>query len=148
MKKLIQLAALAGAALMLGACSTINSRIQENAGLFYSLDPNTQSKLAHGDIDLGFSPQMVYIALGQPDLRRSKVTQTGQTETWIYRSYFEDYAGTGMYYHRWGAWNPYGGYYRFYWEPSYIDYYRSYPQDDIRVTFQNGRVITIDQART
>lgn len=132
---------------MLGACSTVNSRIQENAGLYYSLDPNTQAKLAHGDIDLGFTPQMVYIALGQPDLRRTNLSQSGQTETWIYRSYFEDYAGSGMYFHRWGGWYPYGGY-RFYWEPAYFDAYPSYPQDDIRVTFQNGRVITIDQART
>ncbi len=155
MKKLIHLPLLLGAVLLLGACSTISTRINEKAPLFYSLDPNTRAKIAHGDIDLGFTPDMVYIALGAPDVKRQSVSTTGQTEQWIYRSYYDDdyvgagWAGPGFYgYHRWYA--PYHGFYRFYWEPMYWGgaYGRGIPEDDIRVTFQNGRVIMIDQAST
>jgi hypothetical protein len=148
MKKLIQLSLLAGAALLLGACSTINSRIQEKAPVFYSLDPATRAKIAHGDVDIGFTPDMVYIALGQPDVRRATRAADGETETWIYRSYYDDYAGTGFVgYHRWYAFNPYGHFWRVYWEPVYDDMYREVAQDDIRVTFKNGKVVMIDQAR-
>ena len=156
MKKLIQLPLLLGAALLLGACSTINTRINEKAPVFYSLDPDTRAKIAHGDVELGYTPDMVYIALGQPDVKRHSVSTSGQTEQWIYRSYYDDdfapgfgpgfgYAG----YHRWFA--PYGRFYRVYWEPVYWDYpypYRGIPEDDIRVTFRDGKVVMIDQART
>lgn len=151
MKKLIQLPLLIAAVLLLGACSTVNSRINEKAPLFYSLDPNTRAKIAHGDIDIGFTPDMVYIALGRPDVTRQQVSNNGQTEQWIYRSYYyDDWPGYGYVgYHRWYAWNPYGRYYRVYWEPMFPDFYtRGIPEDDIRVTFQNGKVVMIDQART
>lgn len=153
MKKIIQLPLLLAAVLLLGACSTISSRIDEKAPVFYSLDPTTRAKIAHGDVDLGFTPDMVYIALGAPDVTRHQVSAGGQTEQWIYRSYYDDgywygprYAGGWGYhgYHRW--YRPYGGFYRMYWEPVYYDNY--VPQDDIRVTFRNGKVVMIDQAKT
>ena len=148
MKKLIQLPLLFVAVLLLGACSTISSRIEEKAPVFYSLDPNTRAKIAHGDIDLGFTPDMVYIALGQPDVKREQVSNNGRSEQWIYRSYYDDFEGTGFVgYHRWYAYNPWGRYYRVYWEPVYSDFYRTVPQDDIRVTFRDGKVVMIDQAR-
>lgn len=152
MKKLLQLTLLLGAVALLGACSTINSRITEKSAVYNSLDPNTQAKIAHGDIDIGFTPDMVYIALGRPDFRREAVSTEGQSETWIYRSYYDDYdpAFVGFHhFHRWYAYNPYGHFYRMYWEPVYFD--DAYPQvaeDNIRVTFRNGRVVMIDQAKT
>lgn len=149
MKKLIHLPLLLVAVLLLGACSTISSRIEEKGTVFNSLDPNTQAKIAHGDIDLGFTPDMVYIALGQPDVRRRQVSNNGTTEQWIYRSYYDDFEGNGFAgYHRWYAYNPYGRFYRVYWEPVYAPYYRTVAQDDIRITFRDGKVIMIDQART
>jgi hypothetical protein len=147
MKKLIQLPLLFSAVLLLGACSTVSSRINEKAPLFYSLDANTRAKIAHGDVDLGFTPDMVYIALGEPDLKRSIRAANSQGEQWIYRSYYDAYDDSGFVgYHRWYA--PYGRYYRVYWEPVYTDFYHEVPQDDIRVTFRDGKVVMIDQART
>lgn len=148
MKKFIQLPLLLAAVLLLGACNTVSTRIEEKAPVFYSLDPNTRAKIAHGDVDLGFTPDMVYIALGRPDLTRQQVTKDGNTETWIYRTYYDDYVGTGfMGYHRWYAYNPYGRFYRMYWEPTYEPFYRTAAQDDIRVTFRDGKVVLIDQAK-
>ena len=150
MKKLIRLSLLLSGALLLGACSSVGTRIQQNASLFYSLDANTRAKIAHGDIDLGFTPQMVYIALGQPDVKRQSVSAQGVTETWIYRTYYDYPAwgpgwGPGWGYHRWFA--PYGGAWRVYWQPMYFDAYPGYAQDNIRVTFKNGRVVMVDQVK-
>ncbi|HVU34398.1 MAG TPA: hypothetical protein VHE61_13265 [Opitutaceae bacterium] len=145
MNKLIQLPLLLCGVLLLGACSTVDSRINQKSAVFNSLDPNTQATIKNGDIALGYTPDMVYMALGQPDLKRNRITSGGETETWIYRSYYDGYDGPMFVgYHRWFA--PYGGFYRFYWEPAPIDY-RGVPQDDIRVTFKNGRVVMIDQAK-
>jgi hypothetical protein len=136
-----------GAALLFAGCSTINSRIQEKSAVFSSLDPATQAQIKHGDVGLGFTPDMVYMALGQPDATRHRTSADGVAVTWIYDSNYYDAAYVG--YHRWGGWGP-RGMYRMYWGPGpfYGPYYGPFPSDDIRVTFQNGRVVSIDQART
>lgn len=149
MKTFIRFPLLLGAVLLLGACSTISTRIEEKSAVFYSLDPNTRAKITHGDIDLGFTPDMVYIALGKPDVTRERISTNGRTEQWIYRSYYTEFDGFGYVdYHRWYGYYPYGRFYRVYWEPYYGPYYYDVARDDIRVTFQNGKVVTIDQART
>ena len=39
-------------ALLLSACSTVSSRINEKGSVFYSLDADTRAKIEHGDIAL------------------------------------------------------------------------------------------------
>jgi hypothetical protein len=149
MKKVSQLPLFLGAVLLLGACSTISSRIEEKAPLFYSLDETTRAKISHGDIDVGYTPDMVYIALGHPDLKRESVSAQGRTEQWIYRSYYEDYVGPRYVgFHRWHSYHPYGRFHRVYWAPVYTDVYRHSAQDDIRITFREGKVVLIDQVKT
>jgi len=147
MKTVLQLL-LVGAAFLLGACSTVQNRIQEKSAVYNSLDPATRAKLAHGDIEIGYTTDMVYIALGRPDVTRERISTEGRTEQWIYRSYYDDYAGGAyVHYHRWYGYNPYGRFYRMYWEPVYLDN-AQYAEDNIRITFRDGKVIMIDQART
>jgi len=146
MKKLLTLVAILAGLIALPACSTINSRIAEKSAVYQSLDTATRAKIAQGDVGLGFTPDMVYMALGQPDARRQAITSTGQTETWIYQSYFDDYQPAfGGYhrFHRWFAMDPYSRMYHMYASP-YAG--PELVNDDIRVTFQNGRVVMIDQA--
>lgn len=136
-----------GAALLLTGCSTVQSRINEKGSMFYSLDPATQSKIEHGDVAVGFTPEMVYVALGQPDAKRSVTTADGRAETWVYGTYYDRYDGFGhIGYHRWGGWNR--GYYRMYWGPVYPAFYSSVLSEDVRITFRNGKVERIDQARS
>jgi hypothetical protein len=145
-KSLLLLPLLMGA-LVLTGCSTVNSRINEKGPLFYSLDADTRAKISHGDVGMGFTPDMVYMALGNPDAKRHRTTADGTSETWIYGTYYDRYDG-GAYlgYRRWGGWR--GGFYRMYWEPIYAPFSRPVLSDDIRVTFRNGKVERIDQART
>ncbi len=145
-KSLLLLPAL-GAALLLTGCSTVTSRINEKGTMFEGLDSATQAKLQHGDIGIGFTPDMVYVALGTPDARRHRTTADGTTETWVYGTYYDRYDGfANMGYHRWGGWR--GGMYRMYWAPYRSGFDRTALVEDLRVTFRNGKVERIDQARS
>ncbi len=55
--------------------------------VFDRLDPQTQDKIRHGLISIGYPPDMVYIALGPPSEKQQKVTPEGDETTWIYKSY-------------------------------------------------------------
>ncbi len=140
---------LAGAlALVLAACSTVSSRIEEKPDLFAKLDPATQAKIKQGIIDVGFTPDMVYIALGKPDQARERVTAAGRWTIWIYNSYYDRYEGT-VYagYRRSVFWDPRGRGYRVFLRPVYADLYSAQEDTKIRVVFQNDRVTVIEQQK-
>jgi hypothetical protein len=136
----------AALALALTGCSTINSRIHEHAGEFYALDPATQDQIRHGQVGIGYTPDMVYMALGSPTKTVNRVTNDGNEFTWIYKSYYEEYAGTAFAgYHRYAVVDRVTGRYVIYTEPLYTDLYRERAQEYIRLTFRNGRVTSVEQ---
>lgn len=69
----------------LAACSmsTISSRSQERPTALNSATPAQKKLISEGWIDPGFTPDMVYIALGNPDKKETN----GEVETWIYRNF-------------------------------------------------------------
>ena len=78
-------AALAAALLALAAgCSTIESRIERNRDYFDSLPAADQAQIRGGKIDLGFTPESVRIALGDPQRKFVRRTASGDTEVWLY----------------------------------------------------------------
>jgi hypothetical protein len=133
-------------ALTLSGCSTINSRINERASVFYALDPATQDQIRHGQVGIGYTPDMVYMALGRPT--RSIVQQTSDRTafTWIYKSFYEEYAGSAFAgYHRYAVPDRAPGRYVIVTEPVYTDIYRERAEEYIRLTFRDGKVTAIDQ---
>lgn len=142
---LLSLAAALGLFALAG-CNTFQSRAREKSATYESLDPNTQQRLQRGHISVGDTQDMVYIALGQPDTRRVATTPDGQQETWIYRSYWQQYEGT--------AWLGYrrvivpannGRGFVIFHEPVTQEVYSSHVDDVIRVTMNQGVVQSIDQ---
>src|SRR5512142_1733773 len=79
---------------MLAGCDTFEHRSKQKADTFAALSPAEREKLRRGVIELGNTPDMVYIALGRPDEQHEKTTPQGKEVTWIYNSYHQDYAGT------------------------------------------------------
>ena len=79
-------AAFAAALLALAAagCSTIESRIEQNRDYFDSLPAADQAQIRIGKIDLGFTPESVRMALGEPQRKLVRRTAAGDTEAWIY----------------------------------------------------------------
>lgn len=138
---------LAGAlALLLGACNTFNTRARQMSAVYDQLPATEQERLQRGVISIGDSPEMVYIALGNPDERREIMTADGTQTTWVYKTYWQEYEGQ--------AWLGYrrvilparnGRGYVVFHEPVTQDVYRTNVDDRIRVTFANGMVETVEQ---
>ncbi|MBI5769477.1 MAG: hypothetical protein HZA93_17005 [Verrucomicrobia bacterium] len=63
------------------------ARIQEHAALFRSLDAFSQNLIENGLVNYGFTPELVYMALGKPSRVSSTATPEGPTETWIYKNF-------------------------------------------------------------
>jgi len=130
-------------------CSTFERRSQEKAATFASLSPAEQEKLRRGVIELGNTPDMVYIALGRPDETKEKTTAAGRETTWIYNSYHEEYEGnvhTG--YHRILVFDPGRRRYVVFYQPIYTDIYSEHTEEHIRITFVNDKVTVIEQPKT
>lgn len=133
--------------LFLAGCSTVDSRIKEKSGVFDALDPATQEQLRQGMVEVGNTTDMVYIALGRPDVKREIVTAGGRDEIWIYSTYYSEYVGTTVHYRRFLGYHPVTGQRVIYFEPVRNHLYRDRADDRIRVTFRDGKVTVIEQVQ-
>lgn len=70
--------------LLAGCASTPEKRIAENQAAFDALPVAAQARIRGGQIDLGFTPDMVGIALGEPQRKLVRRTADGSTEVWLY----------------------------------------------------------------
>src|SRR5215207_4614592 len=76
---------LVAATLLVAACSTVDSRIAKNRAAFNTWPPAVQDKVVIGQIDIGFTPDQVRVALGEPDRVFSRTTADGTSQVWSYR---------------------------------------------------------------
>lgn len=77
---------LAAALLLLAAgCSSVSSRISKNRSEYESWPMEVREKVAAGQVDIGFTPDQVRMALGDPERVATRTTADGQSEAWIYR---------------------------------------------------------------
>jgi len=65
-------------------CMTRDGRIQQNYALFCTYPPVTQQKIRNGQVDLGFTREMVYMALGPANRVAARQTVGAASEVWIY----------------------------------------------------------------
>ncbi len=70
--------------LMVSGCATPAYRIKKNPELFASFPPEVQEAVRQGRIEVGFTRDMVRMALGAPDRVRVRRTAEGLTEVWVY----------------------------------------------------------------
>lgn len=134
--------------LLLGACNTVEKRIEEKPAAFAAADPATQEKVRKNVVEVGFSTDLVYIALGKPNEERRTQTTNGETLTWIYNTYQQDYAGqayTG--YRRYVVIDPRTGRPVVFIEPVYTDVYREHVDERLRIIFKDGKVTSIEETK-
>ncbi len=95
MKKPILLLVAASLLATITACTTFDSRIKENQEAFDKLSPADQQVVRSGFIKVGFTQEMVYMALDKPE---KKLPGSGAgNETWIYHNFYSsDGGGMGM----------------------------------------------------
>jgi hypothetical protein len=136
------------AVLLTAGCDTFARRSQQKADTFAALSPAEREKLKRGVIELGNSPDMVYIALGRPDEQHEKTTPQGKELTWVYNSYHQEFAGTlHTGYRRIVVFDPGTRRYLVYFEPVYADVYRDHTEERIRIKFRDGKVVEIEQPK-
>lgn len=132
----------------LAGCQTVDDRIKEKPEVFNKLDAATKDKIKQGIIDIGFSEDLVYLALGKPDQKRESLTAEGKTTIWIYNTYYDRYDGTSFAgYYRNLYFDPVVHAYRVYYRPVYTDNYRTETQERIRVVFKDGKVSVLEQTK-
>lgn len=139
---LLRLALSIGGIGLLAACSTPEARIWRNADFFATLAPEQQQLIREGRIAIGFTPDLVRLALGDPDRLAVRKDTSGEGEAWSYTNY-ETLDGTPLYrgwYHRYGGLR----------DPLYrYPYYLNTPvrreRDVFRVVFRGGSVVLIEQ---
>jgi hypothetical protein len=132
---------------LLAGCSTVDRRIEEKSGVFNALDADTQDQLRQGMVEVGYTPDMVYIALGRPDEKRAIVTTTAREEVWVYSTYFSEYVGSTVRYRRYIAMHPRTGQRVVYFEPVRDHLYVDRAEDRIRITFRDGKVSMIEEVQ-
>ena len=136
------------AVLLLAGCNTFERRAKERATVYNALDAATQENLKAGRVELGYTMDMVYIALGNPDQKKDQLTPKGRTTTWIYNSYYQEYVGTAhVGYRRYAVYNPKTRSYAVFVEPVYSNVYRDRVEPKIRISFKDGRVSAIEQVK-
>lgn len=80
------------AALSLGlaaGCSTANSRYQQVSSATLP-DAKTKQAIKRGVVEPGYTPEMVYLALGKPSVPADGLVDATRDGTWIYH----DFSGT------------------------------------------------------
>lgn len=138
MKKLLTLAACASLVFLAG-CSTPERRINQNSEAFSKLSAGDQQLIREGKVAVGFTQEMVKLALGEPDKIYTRTDANGVSEAWSYTTYETD---DGVILYR--------GYYHRYWcDPFYYPYYTSFgnrrDREYLKVVFTEGRVSLIER---
>lgn len=71
-------------ALLLAACASPERRIRRNQALFNTFPPAAQERIKKGQVDVGFTPDMVLLALGRPDRKYTRKSESETLEIWAY----------------------------------------------------------------
>jgi hypothetical protein len=78
-------------ALSLGGCSTPATRINAAPETFARLAFDVQAAVRAGQVGLGFRPEAVRLALGEPTRIVHRTENDGEIETWHYFTYESSY---------------------------------------------------------
>ncbi|MCX6945598.1 MAG: hypothetical protein NT173_12725 [Opitutales bacterium] len=88
MKKILTPFVALAALLLVTGCETTGapSRIQEKSAVFDNLAPWQQRDIQDGVVGIGYSTDMVYMAIGKPS--KIVTTANGQETVWTYNNYY------------------------------------------------------------
>ncbi|MDF9826642.1 hypothetical protein M2447_000724 [Ereboglobus sp. PH5-10] len=148
MKNAISVLTILVAALVMAGCSTVDSRIKEKQPVFDSLTPTEQANVRQGIIEVGYTPDMVYMAMGKADKVTSRATAKGTVTTWIYNQYYKEYMGRRFVGHRRDMYyDSRAKVWRVYYTPVSEAVYRDRMEEIGRIVFRDGKVESIEQVQ-
>jgi len=117
---------------------TPEARIREHQELFSSYPEEIQEAIRSGQVQLGFTKEMTYLALGEPD--RKVVRRTAgeaEREIWYYQGRFVT-TDTIRVYDQFGRFRPVR-------PPVYLDRTTEHVYTRARLDFENGEIVAIEQ---
>ena len=126
--------------LFLLGCSTTQSRIAQHQVDFDQLPVAQREMIVKGQVDMGFSPAMVYMAMGAPNRKIQQKNLKGESVVWVYLQsktefYTIDYAGALHCRRGFSSITPVTG-------------TRQVPYEAVRVQFKDNAVVSLEtQAR-
>ena len=127
------------ALVLLAACSTPASRIASRRATFDTYPVAVQQKIRAGQVVVGFTQEMVLLALGEPARKYTRKTENEETEVWGFhdpgpRFSFGLGLGTGSRHSsmRTGIGLSTGG---------------DDPEEKMRIEFRDGQVVMIDSLK-
>lgn len=126
------------ALLLAAACSSPASRIKKNQAAYDSWPPQVQELVKQGRVDVGFTADQVRTALGRPDRVYTRKTAEAAQEVWAWGGGGGPRTGVSLGFGSWGYGSGTsvgvgvgsGGY--------------DYPDDRVRVVFQDGKVVSAE----
>ena len=129
-------------------CSTPESRIRENPGLFATFPAGVQERVRRGRVAVGFPRPAVRMALGEPDRVFTRTEAGGVVkEVWSYTGYeYESttYSHAGLHGHSFHHGHPHLEHGFF--EPIRVE--RRRPYEKLRIIFgEDGTVRSIERMR-
>ena len=145
MRTLIACMALAAALGATGCATTVESRIRANPSLFASFPPETQEKIRQERVELGFTEDMVRVALGSPTRVTMRVAEGDTSTLWVYTTHDPE-SYTDMVPYTYYARGKHG---RLYAYPDYAWMDRTYwrEREAARIEFRDGKVVGIETSR-
>lgn len=129
-------------ALGLAGCATPDYRIKKHPEMFAAFPPEVQAKVRQGQVDLGFTPDMVFIALGEPARKYTRRTTGGVNEVWAYTQFYttmERQYVQGNFRVRDGNRG-----YRTVYDSVWVDVEQRHEYERLRVEFENGAVKALE----
>ena len=141
-RRSISLLLLASLISLFAGCSTPEARIRRNPQYFSQLQAADQELIRKGQVAVGFTAEMVRLALGEPDRLTTRQAENGTSEVWHYVTY-EMPTGRPLYrgwYHRYYMWGD-----PLY--PWYLDEVNRRERERFSVVFEQGRVVALEHER-
>ncbi len=84
MRSIASALCLVSVALLAACSSTPDARIAKNQPAFSGYPAPVQQKIRAGEVDVGFTPEMVRLALGDPTRQFNRQSDQGASEVWVY----------------------------------------------------------------
>lgn len=127
------------AAGLAGCATTPESRVEKNAALVATWPAEVQTQVRAGKVAIGFTAEQVRVAVGEPDRIANRTDVAGAHDVWVYfdeapRFSFGVGVGSG------GGGSGVGGGVR-------VGSGGRRERERMRLTFENGKVSAIEQAK-
>jgi hypothetical protein len=128
---------------LVAGCQSANSRYQKVSATM-TPDAKTQKNIKRGVVEPGYTPEMVYLALGKPTIPADGIVDATRDGTWIYRGFSgtdRDFVRAGF--RRRVVFDPSRGGDVVVTEPIDTKAFPNLEPRSLHVTFRDGRVVEI-----